>query len=120
MTPESPARFDPEAIARLRRFGGDALLFQMIDVVVAAAPGRLAAVREGVARADAPAARAALHALKSSAGQLGAVTVQGLCERGERLAGGGDVAGVTALMPLLESESEAMLEWLASIRAGGR
>lgn len=120
MTSESPARFDSDAIARLRRFGGDALLFQMIDLVVAAAPGRLAAAREGVARGDAAAARAALHALKSSAGQLGAVTAQALCERGERLAGAGDVAAVAALMPLLETESTAMLEWLASIRVGGR
>ncbi len=109
---------DPAAIARLRRFGGDALLFEMIDLLLAAAPRRLETARAGVAGGDPEPARAALHALKSSAGQLGAAGLQGLCEEGERLAAAGDVAAVAGLLPRLDAEYEAARRALAAIRAG--
>ncbi|HVB31273.1 MAG TPA: Hpt domain-containing protein [Gemmatimonadaceae bacterium] len=111
-------RFDPDAITRLRRFGGDPLLFQMIDLLTAAAPKRLDVVRDALASGDAEPARSAFHALKSSAGQLGAGHLQALCEQGELLAARGDLAGVSALLPELDAEHHAVREWLAGIRQG--
>ncbi len=118
MDSEFTERFDDEAIARLRRFGGDALLHEMIDLLAAGAPARLAVARDAVANGDAEAARGVLHSLKSSAGQMGAMGVQAMCERAERLAAQGDVRGVAALLPALETETEALLARLAVIRRG--
>ncbi|MDE3054416.1 MAG: Hpt domain-containing protein [Gemmatimonadota bacterium] len=106
---------DPAAIARLRRFGGDALLFEMIDLLLVGAPQRLEAAHSG----DLDRARAALHSLKSTAGQLGAAGVQALCEEGERAAGAGDAPGVAALLPRLDAEFEAARRALSAIREGG-
>ena len=118
MEPDFTERFDDEAIARLRRFGGDALLHEMIDLLAAGAPARLAVAREAIANGDAEAARGVLHSLKSSAGQMGAMGVQAMCERAERLAAQGDVRGVAALLPALEAETDALLARLAVIRRG--
>ncbi|MHB1862892.1 MAG: Hpt domain-containing protein [Gemmatimonadaceae bacterium] len=118
MSDGPPLRFDPDAITRLRRFGGDSLLFQMIDLLAEAAPRRLDVVRDALASGDAERARSAFHALKSSAGQLGAGQLQALCEQGELLAARGDLAGVSALVPELHAEHEAVRGWLAGIRKG--
>lgn len=110
--------FDADAIARLRRFGGDALVHEMIDSVLASGPARLDTVRAAVAADDAESARGALHALKSSSGQMGARALQATCERGEALAGAGDVAGVAAMLPDLMREFRAAADWLRGVRAG--
>lgn len=112
-------RLNSDAIARLRRFGGDPLLFEMIDLLTAGAPKWLDVVRKALAGGDAERARSAFHALKSSTGQLGAGHLQALCEQGERLAGRGDLAGVAALMPALDAEHYVVRVWLAGIRRGG-
>jgi histidine phosphotransfer protein HptB len=118
MESDSTERFDDQAIARLRRFGGDALLFEMIDLLAAGAPARMAVAGEAVANGDADTARGVLHSLKSSAGQMGAVAVQALCERAERVAAQGDLPGVAALLPALDAEIQALLHRLAAIRDG--
>jgi len=113
------ASFDPDAIVRLRKFGGDVLLHQMIDAMLAGAPGRIETLRVAVAAGDAGAARAALHSLKSTAGQMGAMAMAELCERGERLAGEGDLAAAAALLPALDAEFAAVHQRLLRIRQGG-
>ena len=113
-----PSSFDPEAIARLRRFGGDPLLSEMIDLLSVAAPERLALARQALGAGNADGARGAFHALKSSAGQLGAVRVQALCERAEHTAGAGDVAAASAMLAELDSAVADMLNWLASHKPG--
>lgn len=77
---------DRLALERLRRFGGDTLLSQMIDLFVSTAPPRLDAAYAAASSRDCGGVQAALHALKSSAGQLGATSLQQLCEEGETLA----------------------------------
>ncbi|MGH7668218.1 MAG: Hpt domain-containing protein [Gemmatimonadaceae bacterium] len=118
MDSEFSERFDDEAIARLLRFGGEPLLFEMIDLLAAGAPARLTVARDAIADGDAEAARGVLHSLKSSAGQMGAIGVQTLCERAEGLAAAGDVRGVAALLPALQSEVDALLARLAVLRRG--
>ncbi|HVA56377.1 MAG: Hpt domain-containing protein [Gemmatimonadaceae bacterium] len=111
--------FDPDAIARIRKFGGDPLLHEMIDLLLAGAPPRLETVRAAIAQGDASTARGALHSLKSSSGQMGAVALQAVCERGERLAAEGDVAAVAAMLPDLSDAFEAAARWLRDARNGG-
>jgi two-component system, sensor histidine kinase LadS len=110
---------DPEAINRLRRFGGYALLREMIDLLLTGAPARLDAARAAIAGGDAEPARAALHSLKSTAGQLGATGMQAMCEAGERLAAAGDVAGVAAMLPDLDVAFAAVRRDLTAIREQG-
>ena len=76
----------------------------MIELFVKNAPTRAADAREALDCGDAAALRSALHALKSSAGQLGAATVHQACIAGEELASRGDLAACTAHVERIESD----------------
>lgn len=110
---------DPAALDRLKRFGGDKLLGEMITLFLAAAPERIAAARTGTQGGDAPATELALHSLKSSSAQLGAMRMQRICEQGEQLARVGDLAIIGSLVQELEEEFVRVNAWLTSIRDGG-
>lgn len=113
---ELPAT-DRDALARLERFGGRKLLHEMIALFLAIAPERLAAAGAGVGVGDASAVENALHSLKSSSAQLGALRLSRLCEQGESVARGGSVEGVAALLDESRSELRRVEAWLASVRA---
>jgi two-component system sensor histidine kinase/response regulator len=113
------AAFDPAALDRLRRFGGGKLLREMIALFLDAAPERIAAARAGVEIGDAAAAEMALHSLKSSSAQLGAMRMQRLSEQGESLATAGTLDIVGFLVQDLEEEWVRVKEWLTSFRDGG-
>lgn len=110
------AATDPAALDRLERFGGAKLLREMITLFLAAAPERIAAARLAVRHRDAGAAEQALHSLKSSAAQLGAMRMQRLCQDGEHRARGGSLAGVPELVQELDEELTRVRGWLT--RAG--
>ena len=108
---------DPEALERLRRFGGNKLLGDMITLFLAAVPQRLGAARNGLARADCHAVEHELHALKSSAAQLGALRMHRLSQEGERLAKAGATDGLDRILDQLDAEAPRMREWLGAARA---
>jgi HPt (histidine-containing phosphotransfer) domain-containing protein len=110
---------DASALDRLRRFGGGKLLGEMIALFLVAAPERVGVARTGHERGDAPAVELALHSLKSSAGQLGAMRLQQLSERGERLAKVGMLDGMPILMQEMEQELARVREWLIKARDEG-
>jgi HPt (histidine-containing phosphotransfer) domain-containing protein len=95
---------DNAALDRLRSFGGDKLLNGMIELFVKNAPTRAADAREALDCGDAAALRSALHALKSSAGQLGAATVYQACVSGEELASRGELGGCAPHVQRIESD----------------
>jgi len=106
---------DPEALDRLKRFGGGKLLREMIALFLVAAPERLAAARAGVDAANASEMEMALHSLKSSSAQLGALRMQRLSEKGELLArsGSADLTDVVrVLVKDLEEEFVRVRAWL--------
>ena len=107
---------DQEALARLRRFGGDKLLGDMIELFAQHGPERVVAARAGFETADSVVVKAALHALKSSAGQLGALAVQELCAAGEMRAAKGDLSEMSLILVRLEEEVQRALAALASDR----
>jgi len=107
---------DQQALARLRRFGGDKLLGDMIELFAQHGPERVSAARAGFETADSAVVKAALHALKSSAGQLGALTVQELCAAGEMRATNGDLSDMSAILVRLDEELRRALTALASHR----
>lgn len=114
-----PPATDASALERLRRFGGGKLLGEMIALFLAAAPERIAAARAATESGDVAGAEQALHSLKSSSAQLGAMQLQRLSERGERLAGSGTLDGVDRIVLDLEDEFSRVQGWLTTIRDGG-
>jgi HPt (histidine-containing phosphotransfer) domain-containing protein len=85
------------AVVRLREWGGSALVREMSAIFSEDARTYLAAARVAVSDSDRVKAARAMHALKSSAGQLGAVRVQRLCERAEQNALAGDLSAAGSL-----------------------
>lgn len=69
---------DPEALDRLRAFGGSVLLAEIVALFCEAAPERLAAVESAVVSSDPARLRRAAQALRSSADNVGACTVVAL------------------------------------------
>jgi HPt (histidine-containing phosphotransfer) domain-containing protein len=112
---ESPAT-DAGALERLERFGGGTLLRQMIALFLTAAPERIEAARGAGVRGDVAAAELALHSLKSSSAQLGALRMQRLSEQGERSARDGSLDGLAELTRQLEQELVRVHAWLVRAR----
>ena len=111
-----PPLLDDSALERLRSFGGQKLLNGMIELFVNNAPTRAADAREALDCGDAAALRAALHALKSSAGQLGAKTVHQACVAGEELASRGELGACTTHVQRIETDLPIACEQLETIR----
>ena len=107
---------DDAALDRLRRFGGGKLLNQMIELFITTAPERIQAARSGVDAGNAPAAELALHSLKSSSAQLGAMQMQRLSERGEHLARSGTLDGVDRIVADLVEEFARVQTWMERSR----
>ena len=107
-------RFDETALDRLRRFGGDKLVRSMSAVFLEHVPARLDAARGGLEARDPEPVRDALHALKSSAAQLGAQRMSALCAEGEAIARGGSLERIPELLDTLDAELAATREWLAA------
>jgi len=116
MVSEQPP-LDAEAIERLRGFGGNKLLRGMIELFLKNAPLKAAEAREALDRGDAAALRAALHGLKSSAGQLGAISVYQACVAGEELAGRGELVPCAEHVRRIETDLPRANRELDAIRA---
>ena len=107
---------DVAFLDRLKRFGGGTLLNEMISLYISTAPERLAAARDGLASGDADATERALHSLKSSSAQLGALHMQRLSEEGEQCAKDGSFERVARLVQDLEEEFPRVQSWLERAR----
>lgn len=124
MDPDSTTHADfpetePAALERLRRFGGDKLLGDMITLFLEAVPQRLGAARTGLARGDCQAVAHQLHALKSSAAQLGALRMHRLSLEGEQLSKAGALDDVNRVLDELFAEEPRVREWLTAARSQG-
>ncbi|MBA3670607.1 MAG: Hpt domain-containing protein [Gemmatimonadaceae bacterium] len=111
-----PAATDAAALERLKRFGGDKLLDEMIALFIANAPTRIASARSAVDARDPGAAELAFHSLKASSAQLGAMRMQRISEAGERAAHAGDIDEIARLVTGLEQEYEQVHAWLSGPR----
>ena len=113
----TPVRvLDPEAIARLRRLGGDALAGKMAALFLDLAPPRLAAARVGLEAGDLDAVRRAAHSLKSSSGNVGAYAMVEAAGRLEDDAErGAPAAELEALLSALTAAWDAALPEIRSL-----
>lgn len=92
---------DPTALERLRRLGGEPLAQRMAALFVDLGRERVASARAGIEAGDAEAVERAAHSLKSSAGNVGAATLQEAATRAEEAAEAAR-AGRSGEVPLAE------------------
>ena len=110
---------DATALDRLRRFGGGTLLGRMIDLFLVAAEERIDTAARAGATGDLETVERALHSLKSSAAQLGALEMQRLSDQGEREARAGSLDGTAELTSALNDEFGRVRLWLTKARDEG-
>jgi HPt (histidine-containing phosphotransfer) domain-containing protein len=109
---------DESALARLREWGGDELLDQLLGIFLANAPVRMTQIRSVASGADVAEAERGAHSLKSSAANLGAVKVREFAAEIERLAGEGDLNRVKELLPSLEVAFADAMAALKTVKDG--
>ena len=106
------------ALERLRRFGGDALLRDMIDLFLEHAPKRIAASRQALAANDLAPVRLSVHSLVSSCAQLGAEQMRRLSAEAEQ-AVANNPGALAGLLEALEREFAIVQPMLAAARPTG-
>lgn len=109
---------DSQALDRLREWGGDTLVVQMIRLFVKNAGTRVDQIRVGVRDELIREAEMGAHSLKSSAANLGAERVRTLAAEIERAAADNDPRPVAELLPELERAFAAAIEELETIERG--
>ena len=75
---------DPQALARLRRIGGVRLVHSMMSAFIENGAAKIDAARTAAEGSDGAALSDAAHALKSSAGNVGAATLMRVAQKVER------------------------------------
>src|SRR5439155_514770 len=119
--PSEASPLDPEIFGQLREAdsaGGNGFLAGLIQKYLQEAPTRILALRDAVGRADCAVVVKAAHALKGSAGALGAMTMAAACSNLETLGRSESLAGAEALLVRVEKEFDLVCSALETERAG--
>ncbi len=109
-------------VDEIRRFEAEVpgLLEGMVQLFLETVPKHRAALGAALAAGDAAGVRAAAHALKGSALQLGGVAIGARAEALEQAAGAGRLEGAAAAVAGFDRDLEALCEALAELVAPGR
>lgn len=99
---------DPAAIERLQRLGGGTFTAEMIRLFLSYGGEKLAEARRALQAGDLVGVEKAVHPVKSSAGNVGAVRMQQLAVETEQRAREQQSAAVAALMDELEAAYAAV------------
>lgn len=94
--------FDSEAVARMQRLGGDDLVRKVSKLFIETARLRMTDVRGGLAAADLAAIARAVHSIRGSAGNVGALAVLRCATEIEQAALGARADEIPALVAQLE------------------
>ena len=94
--------FDERAITRLCQVGGTKLARQMISLFLENAPKRIESAQVASRIGDLETVERSVHSLKSSAGNVGAMSLQELVERIEQMAAEGKNDSISSLLKELE------------------
>ncbi|NET46139.1 response regulator [Okeania sp. SIO2B3] len=108
---------DITMLESIRNMGGDELLSEIIEDYLNYTPGRLAAIREAINTNDPKALRRAAHTMRSSSGNLGAVTIGNICHQLEKLGRADTTIGAAKIFPTLENEYEQFTQALINFRS---
>jgi HPt (histidine-containing phosphotransfer) domain-containing protein len=91
---------------------------QLVALFLRETPAQLADIRAALESGGAPALERAAHALKGSAGTLGAYALRDLCAQLEDLADSGTLAGAAEVVDALAAAFERARPVLEELRAG--
>ena len=106
-----PTIIDPQAMERLKEWGGDKLAGQMVRLFLKNSGVRMDQIRQGGVAGDLQEAERGAHSLKSSAANIGAEIVRTLATQIESATLDDDIEAVRRLLPELETAySDAMAE----------
>ena len=97
---------DPERFEKLREWGGEALVAQLLELFVIQTPERVASIRHGSRPEMTEVAARAAHSLRSTATNLGALRLAALAEEAENALKQGEFEGLADLADALEREFE--------------
>lgn len=106
---------DPQALERLREWGGDKLAAQMVRLFLKNSGTRMDQIRLGIGNADPEEAERGAHSLKSSAANIGAERLRTLATQVESAALEADVERMTNLLPDLEAAYATVMSALESM-----
>jgi two-component system sensor histidine kinase/response regulator len=106
---------DPQALERLKEWGGDKLATQMVRLFLKNSGTRMDQIRAGVANDDPAEAERGAHSLKSSAANIGAEALRGLATNVELAALEENVDGLRTLLPQIESAYAVVMTELESL-----
>jgi HPt (histidine-containing phosphotransfer) domain-containing protein len=102
---------DPQALERLKEWGGDKLAGQMVRLFLKNTGSRMDQIRSGVGDGNLEEAERGAHSLKSSAANIGAELLRTMATRMESAALDANHDHAQVLLPQLESAyAEAMKE----------
>lgn len=93
---------DPQALARLREWGGERLAAQMVRLFLKNSGARMDQIRSGIDGGDVDQAERGAHSLKSSAANIGAERLRILATQVEAAALDQHLDRMTELLPELE------------------
>jgi HPt (histidine-containing phosphotransfer) domain-containing protein len=113
--PSRSAPLDHKTLGSLRalqRGGNPDLLAQVVQSYCDSAPRLLHTLRAAVSQGDAPAIQRTAHRLKSSSGNVGALTLVALCKDLAALGGANHTASATDILSAIEAEYQAVQDAL--------
>lgn len=106
---------DPQALERLREWGGEKLAAQMVRLFLKNSGARMDQIRKGVEESDPAEAERGAHSLKSSAANIGAETLRTFATRLESAALQDDLERMQEVLPKLEAAYSTVMVTLESM-----
>lgn len=106
---------DPQALERLREWGGEKLAAQMVRLFLKNSGARMDQIRKGVEESDPAEAERGAHSLKSSAANIGAETLRTFATRLESAALQDDLERMQEVLPQLEAAYSTVMVTLESM-----
>ena len=116
--PDETSCLDMSALSRLQRIGKDALVAELITLFFKQVPEWVKTIDQEHLTGDLAKARLAAHSLKSSAANLGVITVRDLAFQIEQLAVTGNRQAITPLVEKLRGAYEQARPLLEQQRPG--
>jgi HPt (histidine-containing phosphotransfer) domain-containing protein len=108
----------PEELSLLAQLGDSDTVREVIAVFQSDTEIRIQKLRTAIAGADAVQARAEAHAIKGSAGQVGATHLSQICREIEAAALRKDLASAGGLLPDLENEFRTVRDIMSRTKIG--
>jgi len=114
---ESPI-IDPQALERLREWGGDKLAGQMVRLFLKNTGTRMDQIRAGISEGNLEETERGAHSLKSSAANIGAELLRTMATRMESAALESNMDSARELLPELETAFADAMKELEVIERG--